>query len=65
MPQKLLTDLPADAVQHILARIELAYHIARAAPTCKVVSVAVRNAIKARQFSAEVVTIAANLVNAQ
>ena len=35
----------------------LAHHIARAAPTCKVVSVAARNAIKVRQFSGEVVTL--------
>ena len=54
MPQKLLTDLPADVVQHILMRLALAHHIARAAPTCKVVSVAARNAIRVRQFSSEV-----------
>ena len=59
---KLLIDLPADMVQHILLRIQLAHHIARAAPTCKVVSVAVRNAIKARQFSSEVVTLAGHSV---
>ena len=58
MPQKLLTDLPADVVQHIVVRLTLAHHIARLAPTCKVVSVAVRNAIKVRQFSSEVVTLA-------
>ena len=52
---KLLTDLPADVVQHILVRMTLAHHIARTAPTCKVVSVAVRNAIKVRKFSSEVV----------
>ena len=40
MPQKVLIDLPADVVQHILVRIQLAHHIGRAAPTCKVVSVA-------------------------
>ena len=55
MPPKLLTDLPADVVQHILVRLTLAHHIARIAPTCKVVSVAARNAIKVRQFSSEVV----------
>ncbi len=55
--KKLLTDLPLDVLQHIVARIELAYHIGRAAPTCKVVSVAARNAIKARPFSSEVVTL--------
>ena len=58
MPQKLLTDLPADVVQHILVRMTLAHHIARTAPTCKVVSVAVRNVIKALQFSGEIVTLA-------
>ena len=55
---KLLTDLPADVVQHILVRLTLAHHIARTAPTCHVVSVAARNAIKVRQFSGEVVTLA-------
>jgi WD40 repeat protein len=62
---KLLTDLPADVVQHIVVRFTLAHHIARAAPTCKVVSVAVRNAIKERKFSSEVVTLAghASLLN--
>ena len=44
MPPKLLTDLPADMVQHIVVRLTLAHHIARTAPTCKVVSVAARNA---------------------
>ena len=51
----LLADLPADVVQHILVRLTLAHHIARTAPTCHVVSVAARNAIKVRQFSSEVV----------
>ena len=46
MPQKLLTDLPTDVVQHILARIQLVHHIGRAAPTCRVISVAARNARK-------------------
>ena len=54
---KLLTDLPADMVQHILVRLALAHHIARAAPTCKVASVAARNAFKVRPFSGEVVTL--------
>ena len=58
MPEKLLTDLPADVVGHIVARLALAFHIARAAPTCKVVSAAARNAIRARGFSSEVVTLA-------
>ena len=42
MPPKLLTDLPADMVQHIVVRLTLAHHMGRAAPPCKVVSVAVR-----------------------
>ena len=54
----MLTDLPAELLQHIAVRIQLAHHIARAAPTCTVVSVAARNAIRARQFSGEVVTLA-------
>ena len=58
MPPLLLADLPADVVQHILVRLTLAHHIARTAPTCKVVSVAARNAIKVRRFSSEVVTLA-------
>ena len=53
-----LTDLPAELLQHIAVRIQLAYHIARAAPTCRVISVAARNAIIARAFSPEVVTLA-------
>ena len=63
-PAKKLTDLPADVVQHILVRLTLAHHIARTAPTCKVVSVAARNAIKARHFSSEVVTLAGHSVAA-
>ena len=51
----LLTDLPTDVVQHIVVRMQLAHHIGRAAPTCRVVSVAARNVIKARQFSGKVV----------
>ena len=58
MAPLLLTDLPADVVQHIVVRLTLAHHIARTAPTCHVVSVAARNAIKLRQFSGEVVTLA-------
>ena len=52
---ELSVDLPADVVQHIVVRLTLAHHIARTAPTCKVVSVAVRNAIKVRRFSADIV----------
>ena len=61
MPPKILTDLPADVVQHIVVRLTLAHHIARIAPTCKVVSVAARNAIKVRRFSSEVVTLAGHV----
>ena len=57
-PATLLTDLPTDVVEHIVVRLTLAHHIARIAPTCKVVSVAARNAIRVRQFSSEVVTLA-------
>ena len=57
-PPKLLTDLPADVVQHIVVRFTLAHHIARIAPTSHVISVAARNAIKVRGFSSEVVTLA-------
>ena len=53
-----LPELPADVWQHIVVRLTLAHHIARIAPTCKVVSVAARNAIRVRQFSSEVVTLA-------
>ena len=58
MPPLILTDLPADMVQHIVARMTLAHYIARAAPSCHVVSVAARNAIKVRKFSREVVMLA-------
>ena len=54
----LLADLPADVVQHILVRLTLAHHIARTAPTCHVVSVAARNAIKVRRFSSDVAALA-------
>ncbi len=57
MAPKLLTDLPADVVQHIVVRFTLAHHIARIAPS-HVISVAARNAIKVRKFSSEVVTLA-------
>ena len=40
-----------------MVRIQLAHHVARAAPTCRVVSVAARNVIKVRKFSGEVVTL--------
>ena len=53
-----LIDLPADALQHIIIRISLAHHIGRAAPTCKVVSIAVRNVMKLRPFSREAVKLA-------
>ena len=56
------TDLPADVVEHIVVRLTLAHHIARIAPTCKVVSVAARNAIRVRQFSGEVMTLAGHTV---
>ena len=55
---KLLTDLPTDALGLVLCKLTLAHEIAAVAPTCKVVSVAARNAFKVRPFSGEVVTIA-------
>ena len=57
--ERKLLDLPAELLQHILVRVALAHHIGRAAPTCKVVSVVARNALKALQFSSQVVTLAA------
>ena len=51
-----LLELPDDVLKLIMYQLPLAHHIARAAPTCHVVSVAARNAIKVRQFSSEVVT---------
>ena len=47
-PAELLTDLPAELVEHIVIRLTLAHHIARAAPTCKVVNIAVRNVFEVR-----------------
>ena len=58
MPQLLLTDVPADALGLVLCKLTLAHEIAAVAPTCKVVSVAVRNALKVRPFSGEIVTLA-------
>ena len=57
-PPLLLADLPADLVQHIVVRLTLAHDIARTAPTCKVASVAAREAFMVRPFSGEVVTLA-------
>ena len=54
---KLLTDLPADMVGHIVVRVTTAHHIGRAAPTCKVVSVAARDALWEQRFSDEVVVV--------
>ena len=58
MPQLLLTDVPADALGLVLCKLTLAHEIAAVAPTCKVVSVAVRNALKVRPFSGEIVALA-------
>ena len=54
---QVLPELPEEVWQHIVARFTLAHHIGRAAPTCKAVSVAARNAIRVRGFSGEVVTL--------
>ena len=59
----LLTDLPADMLQKVVHSIQLAHHMALAAPTCRVVSVAVLNAFKARPFSGEAVTLAPKHTN--
>ena len=53
-----LTELPEELLQYIVDFIPFAGHVARKAPTCKAISVAVRNALKARPFSTEVVTLA-------
>ena len=53
----LLSELPAELLQLILYSVPLAHDIALAAPTCKVLSVAARNAFKVRPFSGEVVTL--------
>ena len=55
----LLTALPEELLQHIVDFIDpLAFHIARKAPlTCKAISVAVYNALKARLLLSEVVTL--------
>ena len=58
MSQKLLTDLPADVLQHIMRHIQLAHHAGLAAPACRVISIAVKSALKLRHFSAKVVTLA-------
>ena len=42
-PAERLTDLPAELVEHIVIRLTLAHHIARAAPPTCVVNFAVRN----------------------
>ena len=53
-----LTALPEELLQHIVDFIDpLAHHVAPAAPTCRAISVAVCNALKARPFSSEVVTL--------
>ncbi len=57
-PATLFSDLPAELIEHIVVQIQFVYHIARAAPTSRAISVAARNAINARQFSGEVVTLA-------
>ena len=57
-----LTALPEELLQHIVNFIDpFAGHIARKAPTCKAISVAVRNALRARPFSSEVVTLAGHV----
>ena len=57
-PPKLLTDLPADALQHVLVRLTLAHNIGRAAPTCRALDAAAKLALKLRPFSGKIVTLA-------
>ena len=53
-----LTALPEELLQHIVDFIDpLAHHVAPAAPTCRAISVAVRNALRARPFSSKGVTL--------
>ena len=59
----ILTDLPTDVLQHIVVRLTLAHDIARAAPTCRAISVAARNAFRVRPFSRAVVTLAGHASN--
>ena len=54
-----LLDLPAELLQHIAVRLTLAHDIARTAPTCRAISVAVKNAFLVRPFSGEVVKLKA------
>ena len=58
MAEGRLAKLPAELLEHIVLFIQLAHHIARTAPTCRVISVAVRNAFKVRPFSGKVITLA-------
>ena len=62
LPHGFINELPADVVQYIVARMTvdpmtLVHHIGRAAPTCKVVSVAARDALWEQRFSDEVVVV--------
>ena len=54
-----LTDvLPSEVLSLVLYHVSLAHHIGRVALTSRAVSIAARNAIKARSFSSEIVTLA-------
>ena len=47
-----LTGMPSDALGHVLGKLTLAHEIVATAPTCRLVSVAAKLAIKARRFAA-------------
>ena len=57
-PSSRLETLPPELLQYIVGIIPFAGQMARKAPTCRALSVAVRNAFKVRPFSSEVVTLA-------
>ena len=56
--ERLLIELPADALGLVLYQLTLAHDIAAVAPTCRALSDAAKLAAKARPFSGEVVTLA-------
>ena len=58
MPPNLLTDLPADALGHVLYRLPTAFQIGGAASVNHAFCDASRLALKARPYSGEVVTLA-------
>ena len=57
----LVTKLPAELLQHVASYVP-AYHIKAAAPTCKALSVAARNALNERPMLAVTSTTANSVV---